>query len=656
MRAPRRRGQAHTLAYETKDRAGQPVTITAAAQLLNGPKIHRTGPRKAAKNTSQPWQADAWSLYDEVGELWWGNEWLAKAVSGCRLVAAKVSTTGDDPEPITEGLPAELVGSWGGGPAHQSQILYRAGSQLALTGDSYIVGRTEQGTDGADPTDEWQAYSTEETSYSNGKWAIDDGSGKAVIGDNDLIIRCWRPHPRRFIEANCAVRPSLPVIRELRGLTMHVAAQIDSRLAGAGLLLLPNSMTFASARGAQAGDDRDGEDPFVRELIEAMVTPIRDRDSAAAVVPLVAKVPDEVLGKAQYLTFAGSLDPKARELRDEAIRRLALGLDMPPEVLLGMGDVNHWSAWQIDEGSIRLNVSPMIANICLALTVGWFQEALAAAGEPNPEDYLVWFDTSALKLRPDRSGDAKDLYDRFLVGPEAVRRETGFSDEDKPTDDELARMVLLKLIDRAPDIQALIRALGLPADVVPAALPPGSSPDTTGGGAGPGGGAGDRALPERQTSPPDGGGPDSSAASATLSAAAEPSCPPCQELLYVVHGGVLRALEVAGKRLLTRDRRARYQDVRPWLLHTQIRVDETDLDRLLEGAWSILAESLPPVMDAAAADRVMAAANEYVRDLLRSGQVHDLQWLAGALDRAEIDTIHAQHAQAPRSAAQPQPL
>jgi hypothetical protein len=36
-------------------------------------------------------------------------------------------------------------------------------------------------------------------------------------------------------------------------------------------------------------------------------------------------------------------------LRREAVERLAIGLDMPPEVLLGLGDSNHWSAWQVDE-------------------------------------------------------------------------------------------------------------------------------------------------------------------------------------------------------------------------------------------------------------------------------------------------------------------
>src|SRR3546814_9449478 len=86
--------------------------------------------------------------------------------------------------------------------------------------------------------------------------------------------------------------------------------------------------------------------------MEAMHPPFRDRASAAAVVPLTVPIPDDGTGRsaADYVhaqTFHTPFDEETRELREEAIRRLALGQDAPPELLLGVGNMNHWGAWLV---------------------------------------------------------------------------------------------------------------------------------------------------------------------------------------------------------------------------------------------------------------------------------------------------------------------
>src|SRR3546814_15612969 len=44
-----------------------------------------------------------------------------------------------------------------------------------------------------------------------------------------FLIRVWNSHPRRRRDATSPTRASLPVLRELVGLTMHISAQTDSR-------------------------------------------------------------------------------------------------------------------------------------------------------------------------------------------------------------------------------------------------------------------------------------------------------------------------------------------------------------------------------------------------------------------------------------------
>lgn len=118
----------------------------------------------------------------------------------------------------------------------------------------------------------------------------------------------------------------------------------------------------------------------------------------------------------------------------------------------------------------------------------------------------------------------------------------------------------------------------------------------------------------------------------------------CQEILYAAHVGVLRALEVAGKRLITKDRHQRgdYQAVPPHLRHVRrsapgapegvsgVPVREEDLDRLLRGVWELLAEALP------GRDDVIGVVDTYVRQLLVTGEPHQLRYLLWAFNRAGV--------------------
>jgi hypothetical protein len=63
---------------------------------------------------------------------------------------------------------------------------------------------------------------------------------------------------------------------------------------------------------------------------------------------------------------------------------------------------------------------------------------------------VVWYDLSELAVRPDKSGNAVLLYDRMEIDGDALRRETGFSDEDKPEGEELKEQALKRIIQALP--------------------------------------------------------------------------------------------------------------------------------------------------------------------------------------------------------------
>lgn len=619
-----------------------PNSLVASAARITSARL-----RSRAQADRQGWQAEAWSFYDSIGELRYASEWIGRALSRARLVPASVPTNGDNPAKMDGNDPCralcqDVLNAFGGGITGQAQLLHRLGIHLSVPGDSYLVGMDEVDEAGQ-PTGEqsWVVRSTEEVTSRGSEIVVDDGESTALLSDDALLLRVWNPHPRKHWEADSPVRAVLPVLREIEQLGQHIGATVDSRLAGAGLLLLPNEVTFA--RGADAAED-NGDDVFTADLIEAMVTPIKDRDSAAAVVPLVLKMPGEHVDKVRHLTFGTDFDARVQGLREEAIRRLALGLNLPPEILLGQADSNAWTAWQIEESGIKLHLEPLLTLICDAITEGYYRPALRAAGVAEPDLYCIWFDTSELQLRPNRAPEAQALFDRFAIDFTALRDASGFDDSDAPSVDELKAMVLLAsakggslsaelanvLFGKAPILEVGVSGqsagtatttdeqAGLPEAApggFPGQSPKAADPTPT------------KALPQTQGKVPDAQATPSLQASAGVVPSQRPASEPeRRNLLDAAEVLVLRALERAGNKRRSRADAAAMSAVPEFETHLHLTVSHGDVGRLLAGAWTLSDAVADRFEIDAEALRITLAA--YVTELLIGGVAHNRVALA----------------------------
>jgi hypothetical protein len=450
----------------------KPQALTAAAQILHSKRIQRQGGSAQRKASGMPWQQAAWDFYDEIGEYALGVDMLAWGVSRVRLVAAEDSPNEDEPRILTSDMPeegtgedpptqaemiaADLAAGFAGGQSGQQQLFRRIATQLIVTAESFVVGRTDPDTG----DDTWEAYSRDEVRWKSGQWSVDDGVDKFTISDDDVLIRIWLPSPRRRQEPRSSTKTLLPILSEIRGLTASIAAQIDSRLAGAGLLILPKSVELVGGATA-ADDDEDGIDPFVADFIDAMVTPIKDRDSASAVVPIIIKVDDDAVDKVKYIRFESTANMQEAEKREQAVTRLARSMDLPPEQLLGMGSATHWNSWQISEDTVNGPIFSYFSIISNALTMAWYRPALevawdeagiAAESRPDLNAQMLWGDTGPLTERPDLSEKAQQVFDRGGLTVLALARANGFSDEDVPNPEELLRIALFQLLKTKPEL------------------------------------------------------------------------------------------------------------------------------------------------------------------------------------------------------------
>lgn len=440
-------------------------TLLASAKRLTSADLNKN--QRSTFGATADWQEDAWEMYDLVGEQHFLSKTLAGRMAQARLFVGLVSEDPlEPPEPldVEEDLGAKVFSFFGGSQSGRTMMVERLGVNLFVAGDGWLVGIPQhvlEKTPKAEERElvlddmEWKMLSVSEVDIQQDKVVLqvaEGEDGKLKASPDDLfMIRVWRPHPRKFWEADSPTRASLPVLRELVSLTMHISAQIDSRLAGAGVFIVPQSAQRAIAVAAGLDPDTE-EDPFTEALMEAMMTPIGDRSSAAAVVPLVVTVPDESTGLFQHISFANNLDNEARNLRDEAIRRLALGQDAPPELLLGTGGMNHWGAWLVREDVVTTHLEPPLALICDALTTQFLWPVLEAQGMSPAEARrrVVWYDVAHMVQRPNRLGDAITLYNLGELHADTLREAANFSDSDKPAQRDEAIDIAVQLAKANP--------------------------------------------------------------------------------------------------------------------------------------------------------------------------------------------------------------
>lgn len=338
----------------------QPLsTLIASARRLTQADVAKAGRARRKKSASRDWQDTARDMYRSVGEYQFIVDTISGKVGAAKLFVGKISheDPSNDPQ-LVDDQPdvVAVLNSLGGTYAGRSQLLTRLAVNLMVVGDGWICGIPEHliDPDGHPAPEEgssiplesldWRFMSIKEVTVTEAKvkLKVDNLSDPIECSpDQVYLIRVWDPDPFEWWEAAASSRANLPVLKELVGLTMHISAQVDSRLAGAGVFLVPQSAQQA-LQAAAGVDESSGSDQFTEALIEAMLTPITDRGSASAVVPLVITAPDESIALFRHISFAGELDDEARELREEAIRRLALGMDAPPEVLMGTSGANHW--------------------------------------------------------------------------------------------------------------------------------------------------------------------------------------------------------------------------------------------------------------------------------------------------------------------------
>lgn len=407
----------------------------------------RIGDRQStyAKRKALNWQQQALAYVDLVPELSFGSRFYSRMLKQARYYPALLGNDGQLTE-IKEGPPVELlrqIRDPGGGT---SQINSSYGRLMFITGEGVLFGR-----DLETPRERWSFVWSDELKIETDGDVVtkiihmpqgESGKKTEYTPKQARAYPMWMPHPRLSGEADSPMRSVLEIAEELIVLTSAVRATAVTRLTN-GILFMPSE---ASPGGVEADADEDPEDdPFASDLGEHMSAQTENPGDAEHRVPLVSWMAADLIDKPRHLQLHDpATDYVEKELRKEAIQRLALGLDMPPEALTGLGTSNHWSAIQILGEMWKSHGLLVALQFATDLGEVFLRPALEQEGYERWEDVVIAVDGSQVVTKADRSDDARTGIREGAIGPRGWRKMTNTPEDFAPDEDEKTWMLELR--------------------------------------------------------------------------------------------------------------------------------------------------------------------------------------------------------------------
>lgn len=413
------------------------------------------------------WQQKAFLYAKGIPELNYASRFYSKMLTKLRIYPA-FRLPSDETEPITEGPPVDLldrIQDPGGG---RSGLLRSYGRLMFITGECYLFGR-ELNKD----TERWACVSVKEIDF-DGKSILWKPTSSAepirYSAAQAEAYRLWTPDPEFSGDAESPMRGILEIAAELDVLTKAVASTAVSRMIN-GILKVPAELSFGSD---EAGVDDDPEtNSFLADWIEHIIGIIENAGSPEAGAPFLAEGALEYLAGLEWMkTHDPATDYMEQAMRKEAIDRAAMGMDLPPEVLKGMAEANHWGARQILHDTWRSHGSVVAEQFCDDLADAYLRPALREAGFDRWREVVVAYDDSNVVVPPDRTDDADKALDRANVSDPGYRQMKGIPESMAPSEEEKRIQLAIQLHE-----PRLLKGTRFEIEEPePADLPPGPAP------------------------------------------------------------------------------------------------------------------------------------------------------------------------------------
>lgn len=432
---------------------GRREALTASVTVID-PAEAKKRRLQISRTPDEKWQTDAYAFYRMVGELRFTARYMGHGVGSARYFVGHRESPDDPLTAIPDdatGRDAQLRDSLfrlRGRDGTFASLAQRYGIQQFIGGESYLVGRKV-----ATGSEQWSMLSPKEY-----RVITDDSNGTAVqremlsrTGDwepltaSDFVSRLHTPDPEDHHLADSPTRSVLDVLEALVVAAGMLTASDRSRLALNGILLIPSEADLP--KKADPDTDQQRLELFDTLTDQAMAV-MADPSHPSSTIPTLVEVKGETTQQWRHMTFDRTIDTTIFQRIDGLLKRLSLGLDLPPEKLMGTEAVNHWGMWQVAQEAVTAHIGPLAQQLCEDLTIAYLFGVMQKLGIAEKEwvHFGIGADVTDLVVNPNRSKDTREVFDRGGASFHALRRDHALSDEDAPSLAELGLMVDLGIL------------------------------------------------------------------------------------------------------------------------------------------------------------------------------------------------------------------
>lgn len=375
------------------------------------------------------WMADQmsrmrWSVLIDGSE-----EWSLQLPDGSTVVAAAE----DDSDADTSNSSAsekvlELI-DW------TPNVVRQVTTNLFVAGQLDFVALTQPSLDPEEEATEWHVISV-----------VDPDRDKTIESAAHTITALW-PHPADPSMPDAPLFGVLPILEEMDWLSRMSRYQMANRMRVNGVIGYADG--FDSANGGNFREDFEA----------ASQANMDDPTNASAVlirgaVELVEPAGNGMKGMSWVIPDFPN-DDRIDSKMTSAIQRLAYGLPIPPEILLGLQAQSRATAYQVEENSYRAHIEPP-ATLVAALA----QEALEFILDREVE---VLPDPTDLLARRHSTQDAKDALAAGAISYAYYREVLDIPETAAADEQDLALMERVKASTTVPVDPGNVAAQSPPA-------------------------------------------------------------------------------------------------------------------------------------------------------------------------------------------------
>ncbi len=482
-RLPVRAASSPSMEMVSGNAIGIPPTLAASAAVYK--RGRQTARHDDRNEIYKRWQVEAYRHVHICGEARYAVTLFANMAARAELGISEGNALGRKATWVNDGPEVDVLAELCPTVRERKKLIRDFMTHYVIAGECYLIARPRVETDpgyGLDRLPLWEIVGVLELRKMGESWQVrHDNEHFLDLDPTAPIIRMWNPDPENRREAWSPMRSLLPTLKEIEWFTAHIFTQVRSRLMSAGVWFLPSNLTFAPPPvdavegGAEAIAEMNEAEAFMVSLAASSMSLLDADEVAFPSVVMADAAALESIDQAKLIKFWSDIDDAAVKSRSDAVRRFALGWDLPPEQVLGAsglavtgtsgsaGSVNHWGVWANEEQTISAHIEPALDNFVGVLTTAVVRQAV---------DYttkVVGYDTTSLRLRQDRSKEAMEWYDRGGLKMEVALRENGFDPENDMMDEtEFRRWMLTKIAggSATPEqVNESLRLLGIVLNV-----------------------------------------------------------------------------------------------------------------------------------------------------------------------------------------------